>query len=148
MAKLVTKAQYNSNPRSKALRDITVKALRDVEMLLYEEPEDKQRYYAEIESLAGQLISMGIVRDMHTGKSQAFFRDPVNAAEYCAGQLLVSSGSHVVSEHDALPIIQEFSIHQSENTYLVPTADAPKPMIDFVVVQAVANTLLSFLDEV
>src|SRR6266567_4476150 len=50
----VTKQQFNSNPRAKLLRDISLDITRNLDALLHQDV-DKEQAYASIESLSGQL---------------------------------------------------------------------------------------------
>ncbi len=142
----VTKQQFNSNPRAKLLRDISLDITRNLDALLHQDV-DKEQAYASIESLSGQLIAAGVVSNMHVGRPQEAFNDPVILAEYVGGQLLESTCNHVTSEREVMPIVQEFSEIQAGNMHVLPTKNLPRPVINFVVMRSVVNVAYRFLDE-
>lgn len=147
-----TKEFYLSNPRSAQLREVGVAIVRKLDVLLHDpevaQNQDRQsQLYAELEMHGGQLIELGIVPHMHVGKPQeAFQSDPVVMAEYVAGQLYETTGHQVVSETQAMPIVEEFSEAQSGRAHLLSGKNLPNKLKDFMVMRSMVNVGYRFLD--
>ena len=71
-------AFYNSHPRSKALRELCLEGM--VAM--------NRSDHASLHRLLSAFAQYGVEDNMHIGKDESYFRDPVKAVEFCASQLL------------------------------------------------------------
>jgi len=143
----VTRKQFNSNPRSKEIRDISLGIIKNVDALLHKPDVDQLQASASIEALSGQLIGLGITPNMQCGKPEDAYHDPVVMAEYVAGQILESMGRAIPSESSVVPIIEELSVAQYGNIHVLETpAEKPKPLVDFMVMRSVVNVVYRFLD--
>jgi hypothetical protein len=85
----VTTQQFTDNPRSKELRSISLNLIEKLIDRAKGNPDP--RLDTDITVLTHQLDAMGITANMHKGKPQEAFDDPVVLAEYVAGQLYVSA---------------------------------------------------------
>lgn len=156
-------AFFLSDPRSAELREVCI-GIVECTTSLSEDPAiasdipSQQQLYAELEHLGGRLIGMGIEDDMNTGLPEEAYRaDPVITAEWIAGQLLSCTGSHIPSETEIIPIVQEFAIEmippiqeltevKAENVHAIDLEGIPPKMQRFMEEKALLSFIQSLLD--
>lgn len=123
---------YLSDPRSAEIRGTCIAFICTVDGLLYTARDEHERVglYGQTELLNGRLIELGVQRNMHVREPKHpidfFWSNPVSAAEYLAGQLLILAGDTIIPYAEAAPIIREFSEDIALGVYLHDSKILPK----------------------
>jgi hypothetical protein len=145
---------FETNERSKALRNIAVEVVDDLETLIEDrevnsDEKKKAITYARLEAADGKLKELGITVHMNAGLSEeAYKSDPVLLAEFIAGQILDFLTAVVVTKDEVRPHvegrkesgedvhkidrtrihpkIENYAVLTSSLTYMRTILDAPK----------------------
>lgn len=150
----ITKEFYESDPRSKEIRQVGIAILNRFSLLLSSERGTSQdeisRINSELELLEGQLIGFGITRGMNAGlPEQAYEKDPLTAIQYVLGQIYEILVIPLPSEDTIVGTVGEFNVlnrTQDDSPYLVELTNAPQPLIDFMRAQTMLGILRHFID--
>lgn len=140
---------YQSDPRSKEIREICIPAINALNRLLHDpgvgkDSELRLSLYSQLEEVNGRLVELGIRPGMHLGKPlEAFQGNSVTAAEFLASQLIPLTGRNIPSESDAAPIIEEFTEEKSENVRIFDSQALPGKANDFRTIRGV----VAFIEE-
>lgn len=112
-----------------------------------EDSKTRSQLYAELESLSGKLIELGIksnkmhvVVPLHVLKS-----NPVKFTEYIAGQILETTGENLVSESEDMPIIQEMGEEKDGKHVIAGNMISPK-VLNFIESNSIIQLGYGWLD--
>ena len=146
-----TKASFEKNPRSKAIRDISVGITRSLAQLLWDKTlaeDDREVLKSSSQQLGESLVALGITQSIHVGrKPKTFWRTPVVVAEFVAGQLLPYSGYEPPSEKKLEHLIAEFNhLEGGIEDYAIQTEQAPNRLVDFWVDGWIVGNAIRELD--
>jgi hypothetical protein len=144
----VTAAQFEADPRAKAIRDTSLEVLDVLDRLLHDAGMDKQAGYASLERLNGRLIELGVQKNMCTHLEQSAYHDPLTMARYTAGQVVIELGKRVFSEQEVIPVIAEHAQHSGDSwqALIMPGRDLPKPIRGYLVMDRLIWELCWFFD--
>lgn len=140
---------YQSDPRSKEIREVCIPAISALKQLLYDSEVGKNSelrlsLYSQLEKVNGRLVELGIKPGMHLGKPlEAFQGNSITAAEFLASQLIPLTGRNIPSESDVMPIIEEFTEKKSGNARILDSQTLPGKANDFRTIRSV----VAFIEE-
>lgn len=143
-----TREFWFSDIRSGALREINLAIANHVLDLLHDpevmqDTERQHELYTKLEYLNGLLIEMGISPDMQTDfPVEVYYKDPVIAAEWIAGQLIQFTGKRLVSEQEAQPIISELV----DGQFGVLESEPPEKMWSYFDASMIVGGMRTLLD--
>jgi hypothetical protein len=142
---------YLSNPRSALLREHCVGMIHDFDTLLAgDNPVDEvAAAYADLYNHKAALTELGVETKMHTTKPPKpptfFIKDPVNASEYIAGQLLDLLEKPIFTESESMPVIQEFTESNIDNARFIDPASIPEKTRLFLTSRTLVQGLKGWL---
>lgn len=135
-----TRDQFVADPRSMELRAVSLALLAAFEALLCETgQQDEVR--VRIEHLNGRLIELGVTASMNEGLAKSAYKDPVTAAEYLAGQLVVEAGRAVPTGSQVVRDVQEWSEAEDRSVDLLSTEHMSQPVREVTVRQGLIELI-------
>lgn len=141
--------------RALDLREISISCVNALDKIINDgtikdDPTQEAETVATYWDSLFKLQDMGIENGMKTGHPIEFYRYPLNAAEYIAGQLLNTQRDNLPNARQALREAEEHSEgNESTNDkilqYTVPAKMFSKKAIDFMVLRSEVNILRGYL---
>lgn len=151
---VINKEFLESTETSKRIREIGVKILNRVSQLMILDPEtdsnEVSRINSELEMLEGEFISLGIQRDMNTGKTKNEYEaSPIVTMQWIAGQIYHFYIIPIPSEDEVIGPLGEFNLIDRSTDYapyLTEGKQTPKIVVDFMRAQSMLTGLEYFID--
>lgn len=110
---------FEGAPRASQIRNTCIRVANIFQSLIHNaelSEDERSGFYARLESHNGQLVGLGIAKDMHSDKSRnEIFADPTTTAEWLAQSIYRVIGDTVPEMRDVSLIVQEFGEKRGEN---------------------------------